>query len=160
MSLRRDRIGRKPAILILSRLEALAFRSPEPYAVVSITGPDQRMEKALGDRPQCRGVIHLQFDDIEHVSPNDYYTALMTEEQAQEVVKFVQEAVEHVSLLVIHCEAGMSRSAGVGAALGLYYHQSDRHFHEWYWPNAHVKSLVLRALGLPGPAPVMGASEQ
>jgi predicted protein tyrosine phosphatase len=70
----------------------------------------------------------------------------MTDDHARQIRDFV-EAHGHLDSLVIHCEAGISRSAGVAAGLCA----SDPRFtweNETKWafrPNAHVKTLVARA---------------
>ena len=140
-------IGSNPAIQVLSRREAEdAFCRPkEPYAIISIGDPEQA-DAALGSDPHCRGVLRLRFHDISDPQLARHHgLEIMHGKAARDAVAFALEHGPHVRTLLIHCEAGISRSAGIAAALGLWFHQTDQEFYERYIPNAHCKAMVLRA---------------
>ena len=72
---------------------------------------------------------------------------LPTQEHAREIVRFFREVRPRIQKLVIHCEAGISRSAGVGAALAHCLGQTDVHFYHQSCPNHRVRRLVIQAWG-------------
>lgn len=69
----------------------------------------------------------------------------MTPGHASQICAFVGALAPDASLL-IHCEAGVSRSAGVAAALrDLGFAQWDEGTNRRYHPNLWVKKLVMEA---------------
>ena len=63
----------------------------------------------------------------------------------REIVRFYREVAPQSQKLVIHCEAGVSRSAAVGAALAHCLRQPDEQFHSRSHPNHRVRRLVIEA---------------
>lgn len=83
----------------------------DTYAVISI------QDTALGgfgfelkQNVYCVDVLTLYFDDIELPQ---HGAALMTEAQADEIIRFIEKHRNDVSTLLIHCFAGISRSKAV-----------------------------------------------
>jgi len=66
---------------------------------------------------------------------------------AQAIVGFYREVAPRIQKPVIHCEAGVSRSAAVGAALAHCLRQTDAHFYHHSHPNHRVRRLVIQAWG-------------
>lgn len=112
-------------IEIMSRKEAIRRfgkgheeKVPPMTAVISIITPEPFCG-SLGtvefDEGSLLSVLPLKFGDV---LPDE--EGAMTDEQGKVVVDFVFEMValgaEH---LVVHCDGGVSRSAGVGAAIGV-----------------------------------------
>lgn len=131
----------------------------EPGTVcISITDP-QRPERLLPALEGFAALLRLRFCDIDTSDAartrlhrrqcrdcGDETEHAMTAEQADEIVQFVR-ANPNRNILV-HCAAGISRSAAVAKALTEAY--------PWYedktWegaPNEHVLSLMRKAFGLP-----------
>ena len=105
-------------IRILNRKEAKKF-SYEPHdfktAIISITATDKAdviFEK--NEANGIRAVLRLKFDDVERDYKNEH---CITKEDAENIVKFVNKNKNKVDKFIVHCEAGVSRSAGVGAAI-------------------------------------------
>jgi predicted protein tyrosine phosphatase len=99
--------------LILNRYEAEAYIGDEPYLMVSITDPVPHGEPAkLQDDPNRVGLVRVEFHDIQE--PTDG-AALMTELHARAIWQAVQAAT--CELVVVHCEAGVSRSVSVAYAI-------------------------------------------
>jgi predicted protein tyrosine phosphatase len=139
----------------LSRERAEAYRDRRPYAVISITDPDYP-EASLQLDPLRVGVLRLQFHDISHTPeefaslvrrPERDHYILPTADHARQIVRFVRAMAPRVEKIVIHCEAGISRSAGVGAALASCLKQPDIHFYDHGIPNVRVRRLVIQAWG-------------
>ena len=142
----------------LSRERAEAYRDRRPYAVISLTDPGTALAR-LQDDPNRLGLLTLQFHDISHTPeefaslvrrPERDHYILPTADHARRIVRFVREMAPRVEKIVIHCEAGISRSAGVGAALAHCLQQPDIHFYDHGIPNVRVRRLVIQAWGRGG----------
>lgn len=121
---------------------------------------------------KCKGLLRLKFHDVDEKNieifnkehddfikenPNalesvkkahylatvEYYEP-MTDEQADQVVEFV-EKYKDVELIVVHCEAGISRSAGLAAALSKIMTGDDIRFFKKFLPNMLVYRKIINA---------------
>lgn len=130
--------------LIVGRAEAEAVDPLVPYIYISIRdiGSDR---PRLPKNPYFRGGIRLQFDDVQY-STFQYKT--ITPRQARAIADFVKKNIRKADLVLVHCEAGISRSAAVAAAIMRYYWGDDRPVfrHPRYNPNMTVYRAVLKAL--------------
>ena len=105
-------------IRILNRKEAKKF-SCESHdfktAIISITDTDRENEHFNFTKENgIKSVLYLKFDDVEKTYRNQI---VISKEQAESIVKFVNKNKNKVDKFIVHCEAGVSRSAGVGAAI-------------------------------------------
>jgi predicted protein tyrosine phosphatase len=147
----------KPVSFIIhSRNTAEMWLSPKntPFIVISIHTPGSERPVFPND-PNRVNTLYLQFHD--EVAPNTRHTEtiLMSEEQAQEVVKFVKHYVVNdlnsslpkIDLIMIHCEAGVSRSAGVASGLSYWLNETDEYFIQspFFRPNALCRKLIIEA---------------
>jgi len=109
---------------IMSRMRAMEFSLKEHsgrFAVISISDPDK-------DSPelQCNsdnGIfqqLKLHFTDVDVEQDG-----CITHEQARNIAEYVIEVIDKVDSVIVHCEAGMSRSAGVAAAVMKYLTGND-----------------------------------
>ena len=64
---------------------------------------------------------------------------------AEAIVGFYRSLPPEVEKVVIHCEAGVSRSAAVGAALAHCLRQPEEQFFSRSHPNHRVRRLVIEA---------------
>ena len=85
-------------------------------------------------------MLRLEFDDVE--DPRE--GVAMTDEQARRVLDFVALHVAAGREIVCQCEAGVSRSAGMAAALSLIHYGHDGDFQRTHRPNAWVRRALLR----------------
>jgi len=125
------------------------------HAWISITDPGQA-DAALNITTECEGVLRLQFHDVTPgLGPDCGLSASlagfipMTDDQAREIIDFVDRMRDKVNMFCIHCEAGQCRSAGVAVALCLWLNNGDDSpitSNKFFKPNAHVKSLIMRQL--------------
>ena len=128
---------------VMSRSAAKKFsygNIPERTIIVSITdvaSDDNRFH----NNPNLVGVCRLKFDDVEKGEPN-----CITTSDAQKIVKFMN-FYDDVQNVVVHCEAGVSRSAGCCAALMYVFNGSDMEIFKQpkYCPNMTVYRTVLNA---------------
>ena len=83
----------------------------DTYAVISIQDTAHGgFGFELKPNAYCFDVLTVYFDDIE--KPQQGAT-LMTNEQADEIIRFIEKHRNDVSTLLIHCFAGISRSKAV-----------------------------------------------
>jgi predicted protein tyrosine phosphatase len=139
--------------LVASRARAEAFHAlpgSPPYGVISITDPGQP-PAALADDPARRVVHRVSFHDVDAAPDRagDGPQIAMTPDQARAIVACVR-AHPDLDRWLVHCEAGVSRSAGVAAALSLLDDQTDTPFFDSdrYRPNMTAYRMILRAGGL------------
>jgi predicted protein tyrosine phosphatase len=124
--------------LILSRLEAGQRTLTVPYVMVSITAPGSP-DAVLAESPFRLAVLRLQFRDAETQHG-------MAEAQADEVARFILAHRDQAGAVIVHCELGISRSAGVAAGLAEAMNGSlDPRFAEMYDPNRRARRLVVEA---------------
>lgn len=90
--------------------------------LISITDPDKMHATP---HPRYENVFYAKFDDADvQVTPD---TKLINGSTARNIVGFVKTSIlGGVDTVVVNCEAGISRSAGVAAALSYIFNGSDR----------------------------------
>ena len=119
----------------------------EPHVIISISNPGSRKPR-IRETGLCKGVLRLRFDDAEPVEgfnlPGE--VQIMTPKHAKAIWQFILPRVANISMVIVHCEQGMSRSPAVAAAiclgLGGLSENSTRFFEE-FQPNQYVYRLVL-----------------
>jgi predicted protein tyrosine phosphatase len=126
----------------------------EGHLIISIRTPGDPKEAKLPRNEFTYGVLQLQFHDIiaadeeaeKEVEKEGKYI-LFNDRMAKIILCFVTSnmtpPVEHI---LVHCDAGVSRSAGVAAALAkAVYGQDDSEFFSRYHPNRRVYRAILNA---------------
>jgi len=104
----------KHTIEVMSRHAAACVtreKTASSTAIISITDCGSALNSfhILG---WLEGVLALQFDDVE--SGHNCISV----SQAAEVAEFVLRVKKDVERIIVHCEFGQSRSAGIAAAIG------------------------------------------
>lgn len=92
-------------------------------------------------------VLRLHFDDVDSADDLMADEVVMTEDHAQCIARFVHKYTTMPKILV-HCHAGISRSAATAAAIMKYLGGNDALIfnHKAFDPNDLVYNLVLKAL--------------
>lgn len=108
-----------------------------PDAIISISSHDKGIVQF-----SCKS-LNLQFDDVLEGEPH-----CMTEENANKIVEFVKSTSLPITA---QCEGGVSRSAGVAAAIEEFYNKtiSDLWKDGVHAPNEWCYKLVLNSFGIP-----------
>ncbi len=130
--------------LVLNRHEIETAALPDPYLVVSVTDPD-RMEAVLAASPYQKAVLRLRFHDKSGPRAALTGKVAMTPAVAREILAFVQAHLSEVALIVCQCEAGISRSAAIAAALSRTLQGDDSFFFAHYAPNDWIYQTLLEA---------------
>jgi predicted protein tyrosine phosphatase len=132
-------------ISIMSRGEAVNFSRINKdglYAVISISDVGSSPPVLERDGNGISSVCSLQFDDVLRGQDN-----CMTARDAGKIAAFIKSLDKANTKLIVHCEFGQSRSAGVAAAVSLIVNGGD----EWvfndrrYYPNMTCYQKVLEA---------------
>ena len=111
----------------------------EKHIVISISGS---MDNETVIPPNINRVsqLFLKFDDIEDISEEYRY---FDRSQAQEIIDFVEKFCNQVSLIVVQCQAGLSRSVAVASALSKIINYSDDYIFSTGIPNMFVYTTIL-----------------
>jgi Predicted protein tyrosine phosphatase len=130
-------------ILVRSRDEVLRNRIKEPYALISIVCPND--EPVRFDSEHKKDQCDLVFHDVSFTDKDGKYT-VFNKKDAKNILRFVKKHWED-KLIVVHCLAGISRSAGVAAALLKIYTGSDEKIFKnpFFVPNTLVYKTILEA---------------
>jgi len=100
-----------PEFVVLSREEAELYEPRGKEICISISDPDASPARVSS---RFAAVLRLNFNDVvERGEPSDI---LFAEDHAREIRKFL-DAWPRAERVMVHCNAGVSRSPGV--ALGL-----------------------------------------
>lgn len=135
-------------VVVMNRAKAKkeTFRHSAPStAIISIT--DIYKEPNLFQHTDwLKFVFRFQFDDVEIKEKNS-----ITPEQANKIAEAVREVEGKVDRIIVHCEAGISRSSGVAAAIMKYLFNDDMAIFNngKYTPNMTCYRMVLNALNQP-----------
>jgi predicted protein tyrosine phosphatase len=140
-------------LIVLSRPLAEDYLPDVPHAVISIRSSDQPVAR-LPESPLRLGVLYLCFDDaVQQPAGAEGTLDLCDEEDARQVVEFVTSLQGRVKLLVVHCEAGLGRSAGAAAGIAKWLNDDDSYYYRFFRPNSLVRWKILEAVALLPPSP-------
>ncbi len=118
-----------------------------PYVVISIHDPGERPAKIPPD-PNCRGTLRLPFRDADLMQRSGSAAVAkgwLTNSDARQIWRFVQEHLPGIRAIVCHCEQGMSRSPAVAQALAETLGVDQRHIVLGRNPNKRVYHLLKDA---------------
>lgn len=154
---------------VLSRAEMENFTTDEKHIIISISDPNSEKVK-IKSKPI--DILSLQFHDVDHrikkqkdckecggtgmskIFPNinDGYCYACTdkmdikifdEDTAEILLNFVSTYDLDVDLIIVNCEAGISRSSATVAALSLIYNREDQYYFDNYLPNMLVYRKII-----------------
>lgn len=135
--------GDNKDFVVLSRKDAAKFVCQEPYVVISITDPDSPDETLIPNE-NLKDVCRIKFFDT--TKEDDLDLIPFGDDNLKKVLSFFYKWKDDPVLFVVHCEAGISRSAGVASALSLYLNKTDKEFFNRLHPNMLVYRKIVTAL--------------
>lgn len=143
-------------IQVMSYKQALEYvynysgsKEHEKYAIISIQeftngyGIGLKFKKG----GNCLGALNIEFSDITKEMDSSE-VKLMTLGDAQKIHDFVESLPDEVEKLIVHCYAGVSRSAAVAAGIAQVKFGDDKEYFKKYVPNMHVYYKILEVYGL------------
>lgn len=151
--------------IICSEQLALRCVPPGSYSVISINNTYPTAEDTVANLTPIpegyRSLLQLVFDDLEPGDPAleiQGWLKLFNERQAYQILQFWREYRRQVDHFLIHCTAGISRSAGVGVALATLEgdQQAEAQCRLGTHPNFFVASNILHLAYLEGFGPYEG----
>lgn len=135
-------------IIVLNRKKAIKFtyqlneqNEDKKYAIISIRGLYDK-KPFFAQNKQIVDICYLVFDDIS-VEKDENGSIGMQESDAKIVKNFINQVQDKIDCLIVHCEAGQSRSAGVAAAIAKAKFNDDEFYFKNYRPNFRCYKLVL-----------------
>jgi predicted protein tyrosine phosphatase len=113
------------------------------HIIISITTtPDDAAR--LPDAPACVAIHRAAFLDADAIGEGAE-GILFSEAHARALATFVLEHWSRVDRIVLHCDAGLSRSPAVAAAISRAMLGDDAEYFRRYRPNMRVYRLLLEA---------------
>jgi len=119
-----------------------------PHVVVSITTPGDPALANIKTNEHTLKILRLSFHDLDdaamqHVEIKDQYEAqCFSPTHARQILALVKTYTE-AQRLIVHCDAGWSRSPAVAAALSKILTGDDSHYFKRYSPNMRVYCTIL-----------------
>ena len=141
---------------VLNRYKIGCFKTDKKHIVISITCPEDT-HPDISKQDSCLGILKLKFHDwgeaekerirkLMVASPKATKQVFFTKEEAKKIVDFLYKHYGTIELIVCQCDAGISRSSAVAAAISKYITGSDEYFFKHYLPNSLVYKLLLEEL--------------
>ena len=131
-------------VVVLNRIGMSKFSNDSPFVVISINDPGESMPPLEYDRNRI-DILPLYVHDIDSVNLEEKGYVLFNKSHAEDIIEFSERYKDKVNTIVVHCGAGISRSAGVGAALLRIYNGSDEEIFgsSRYIPNRHIYNTII-----------------
>jgi protein-tyrosine phosphatase len=133
---------------VYSRAKAkkASYKINEPTLIISITDP-AKTPNVFAKNSNIVSICRVSFDDTD---PDILINGevLMTQSDANKIKDFIMAYKNKVETIIVHCEAGISRSAGICAAIQKYLTGDDSAIFDshYFCPNMHCYRLMLNAL--------------
>jgi len=136
-------------VKVLNRDQAEKLVPQEKCAIISITDFEEDIVKFEYNN-NIKGVLRLHFldeDDMSYVRNKSKDThRLFSTGDAIKILNFVDEMIDKIEVLYIHCFAGWSRSPAIAAALcDIYELETNTRWFFQYSPNVFVYRKLMNA---------------
>lgn len=135
-------------IQVMSRKQFIEYQNESHRMssfVISISSldesrPDMVKNNSIGN--QIKGILYLHFNDTDN--PKDS----IQDNQAFKIAIALNDNINKVDKIIVHCGAGQSRSSGVAGAILKYYTNDDSLIfnNRRYTPNMYCYRKVLEWL--------------
>lgn len=122
-------------ILVLSLGKAEQYAPSENGAVISITSSNQDYASI---KDGWSSILRVVFDDID--DSKDESLKIFDVDHANQIINFLDTLPNHVNFLLIHCQAGISRSTAVAKFIADYYQLPYPEKYSLY--NKHVYKVL------------------
>lgn len=121
------------------------YNTNEKHIVISISDID--CDKANLPKLESRiDAMFLKFSDFDRITEGmnkEYKESLFNKRLAEAVWKFVDKYKDDINLIIVNCEAGISRSSAVAAAISKILNGNDDDFFKYFLPNRLVYRKMI-----------------
>lgn len=118
------------------------------FILISITGPEVEGGKFIDLKSEYMvDRLFLRISDTKRIGwKKTEDSCYCDEEMVKKIYDFCKKYENEVDYLIVQCDSGISRSAGLAAALSKYYNNDDKvFFHSLrYIPNMDVYNPILK----------------
>lgn len=133
---------------ILSREAVETYHEDENHIVISVRDPGSVPAILLPLKSRVN-TLYIEFNDfIENYDnmPDEKSKYLFNEEYAYLIWDYVLDHMENsdISMIVVNCEYGISRSSAIGASLAKVLNGENKDFFRKYCPNHLVYKTMLK----------------
>lgn len=111
----------------------------EKHVVISIVSAESK-ETILPNNINRLDCLHLKFDDVSDLTEEYIY---FDQSMARDIIQFLESYCNRVSLFIVQCEAGLSRSVAVASALSKIINYTDDNIFTKGIPNMFVYTTIL-----------------
>jgi predicted protein tyrosine phosphatase len=130
-----------------AEIEIISEHLKEPHIIISIFSDSEEYRAKFKENKNRLGLLFLEFYDIArkviHLKLGELNP--ISDKQAKEIVDFVHKFKE-VERILVNCEAGVSRSAGVVLALEQILNNRDlRYSSDFNCANHYVRNKIMKA---------------
>jgi hypothetical protein len=134
---------------VLSRQEVASIDYLKvKYAIISITDNTRYFTSYPTSDINMVALLALKFADTDDKEDIDDWKCI-SNTQAKLILDFAFSVKEEVDTIIINCDAGISRSSGIAAALSYIFNGTDSEI--WdnpkFFPNKLVYDTILNAAG-------------
>lgn len=122
-----------------------------PTMIISISSYDTPIPNILQeDEKENLFIVHVefcQFDDVDTTVPTELFVPI-SQDDAKKIIDAVEKYKDQVEQIIVHCDAGYSRSPATAAAISLWLNHSDEEFFnpKKYCPNMTVYRTLLKEI--------------
>ena len=132
---------------VLNRERVGLYNVNEKHIVISISDLDQEDANLSKDSESYRlASLFLKFSDFDGYTPQmpeEIKKSLFNKELAILVWNLIDTYKDEIDLIVVNCEAGISRSPGMVAAISKILNGEDDYFFKHFLPNMLVYRTML-----------------
>jgi len=138
------KVKKRIVIKNIENIQSYVEQLDEDFILISITEPRSKHVRIPTNKHR-NGILRLRFYDIAQKQRSKVH---FQHRHAQRIKRFVLRY--DTNLIICQCRAGVSRSAGVGAALAKYYNLDVEEYFTTggYRPNLLVFRTLLKAFGI------------
>lgn len=128
-------------IFVRNRHDVSTRCLPAKGIIISIT--DRKMDHPIiADEINCLSSLKLNFDDVEADGLGSFNADL-----AKQIWDFVLSWMDKTNNIIVHCEAGISRSPAIAIALARFFKEVDHiYFSEPFFPNRRVIKIMMETM--------------
>jgi len=114
---------------------------------ISITNPNKDDLEIVHNENRL-DTLFLKFADFDEEWDTARKEDVITNDQAKEIINFVKKYKDKVDMIVVNCEAGLSRSPAVGGAIAKWLNNDDSLFFKKFNLNRMVYRTLLNNLSI------------